>query len=467
MKPQDIQSAMAIASSIVTDVATKYPEMMKPRPAGPGQAQPPNAAGSFGQGQQQQSMTGPSPLNAANLQQQQQALSAAQKGQNKQQMQRASMSNKAPPAPTTAHAPNTQMTGQATAQAAKAQTAAQHASPANQPFAVNSPQGVPAMYGPSKIDQGQLRLPPNKKRKADGGMNSSGNTPVQAPKPAPGQNGQNQSQPMMKQESQREQKPQTNGKHEEQQQRQAEQQGFMCPDRDCEGHLAPFATEAELQVHVKEQHVVVESVPFLMGVMGDYLNLDEIKKDTATEAAPMKQDASHSGTKPSPSTKAKDMKPPQDPWTASSVNPQELMAIYKPFESGANGAISNVDAYRSITPNDTPESTESSRGSDALNSDITDGTALDITMQFADDWEPFGGGDLDAFMITEVPKPVDPDPRPIGHRGDNEMVYNELPGSEADDLGGWDDLVQWGDPDQPYAFESSLFEMDDGHQFLS
>ena len=459
MKASDVGQAMAIANSMVQDVAAKHPEMMKARQAG---QQPPNAAGPSQQGQQQQSGPAPAPLNAANLQQQQQALSQAQKEQQKSQMQRASLNNnKAPPAPTTTHATNLASGG---AQPGKAQSTAQHASPANQPqFAVNSPQGVPAMYGPKAIDQGQLRLPPNKRKKTDGGMASAGNTPIQGSKPALGQQNQNGGQPMMKTESQQEAKVQTNGQQAEQAQPQvAKQQGFVCTDRDCEGQLAPFPTEEALEAHNQEQHKkpMADAIPFLMDVMGDFLGLDEQQKAEAT-APEVKRN-----TKPSPSQKSKDVKPQQDPWAASGVNPQELMAVFKPFETGASGAISNVDAYRSISPNDTPESMESDKTHPSdPNSDITEGTALDITMQFEGDknWDPFGEADMDAFTIGEPPKEIDTDPRPIGQRGDKEMVYNELPGSEApEDNLGWDDMVQWEDPDKPFSFDSSLFEMDDG-----
>ena len=452
MRIQDIQNATAISTSIVQDVANKYPDMMKGRPAGPGQQQQPNAAGTSAQGQQQQ--PGPAPLNAANLQQQQQALAAQKEQQVKQNLQRASM-NKPPPAPTTAHAPNGQLM-QGTAQP-KSQ-AAHHASPANQPpFAVNSPQGIPAYNGPAKIDQGQLRLPPTKKRKGDGGA------AAQPARPGTGGQAQGQSQPMTKQGSQQGQKPATNGQTEQQQPQQQMPRGFQCPDRDCEGVIPPFATKDELDAHVKEEHVIIDPMNFLLDSMGEYLGLD--KTGNAAAATAMKYDASSQG-KPSPQPKPKsgtEMLPPQDGWAASSVNPQELMQVFKPFETGANGAISNIETYRSITPNDTPESTASGKGSEP-NSDITENMALDIAMQFSDDanWHPFGEGDLDAFTITETRMLEREGLPPVGERGEHERVYNEpMPEEERD----WDEFVTWGEPEREFNFDVGLFEMEDSNKF--
>lgn len=456
MKQQDLQQAMGITSSILQDVANKHPELMKggQRPGQPGQAQQPAQPA---HGQQQ----GPAQFNAANLQRLQQDLSAVQKeDQAKAQMARGAPSGTKDGAPASAQPlQNAQNAANAQSLAAgqRPQGAAHHVSPR---MAVNSPQGVPVMYGKTGIDQGQLKLPPSKKKKVEGGMTSSGNTPVQTTRPTPNQQ---QSQPMMKQESQNGQKPQVNGQ--QPQQEQPKQIGYICQDRDCEGITSPFKTEEELRQHREAVHVVKDPLSYLMGEFGDYLGLDSDPKTGATE---MKKEASSMAAQPSPKRspkrKAGELSgEKQESWTSSGVDPSVLTQVFKPLSTGALGSISNVDAYRSRME-DSPESssTDNSKGSDP-NSDITEGVSMEIRMEMDDGWTPFGESDVNALTIAEEPDlSFDDGPEMGGLEGG---VINELQAPVEDN--NWDQFVSWEEPDKPFSFHTDLFGMNDGSSYLN
>lgn len=460
MKLQDLQQAMSITSSILQDVANKHPEVMKggQRPGQPGQAQ---QAAQSAPGQQQ----GPAPFNAENLQRLQQDLNAVQKeNQTKQQMARTSEVKDGATA-AQAHPQNAQNTqnaqsAQSAQTAARQQGAAHHVSP---PMAVNSPQGVPVMYGKTGIDQGQLKLPPSKKKKMEGGM-SQGNTPVQANKPTPNQQ---HGLPMMKQESNNGQKSTAQISGIQAHHEQPKVVGFICQDRDCEGATPPFKTEEELRQHREAVHVVKDPLSYLMGEFGSYLGLDDNNK--LAEAAPIKKSESSAGAQPSPKRspkrKAGELDAKQDSWTSSGVDPSVLTQVFKPFSSGALGSISNVDAYRSRPDlEDSPGSsgTDNSKGSDP-NSDITEGVSLEIRMELDDGWNPFGESDVDALTIAEEPDLSFNDvPEMVGLEGG---VMNELEAHvENND---WDQFVSWEESDKPFSFNNTLFEMDDGSSYLN
>lgn len=442
---------MGITSSILQDVANKHPEVIKggQRPGQPGQAQ---QAAQPAQGQQQ----GPAPFNAANLQRLQQDLSAVQKEQQaKTQMARGAPSGTKDGAAATAQPLQNAANAQNAAAGQRQQGAAHHVSP---PMAVNSPQGVPVMYGKTGIDQGQLKLPPSKKKKVEGGMTSSGNTPIQATKPTPNQQ---QSQPMMKQESQNGQKPQVNSQ--QPQQEQPKQIGFICQDRDCEGITPPFKTEEELRQHREAVHVVKDPLSYLMGEFGDYLGLNS---DAKTGAMKMKKSESSMGAQPSPKRspkrKAEEISK-QETWSSSGVDPSVLTQVFKSFSSGALGSISNVDAYRSRME-DSPESssTDNSKGSDP-NSDITEGVSMEIRMEMDDGWNPFGESDVNALTIAEEPDLS---------FGDEEGMVSRLEGGVMNELeapveDNWDQFVSWEEPDKPFSFNTNLFDMDNGSSYAN
>jgi hypothetical protein len=79
-----------------------------------------------------------------------------------------------------------------------------------------------------------------------------------------------------------------------------------------------------------------------------------------------------------------------DPWATSTIDPHDLLTSFVPFETEPPGKISGIDLYRSITPDDTPESSRD--GLSEPNSDLSESVALDINTDiFDDDWLHFGG----------------------------------------------------------------------------
>lgn len=132
-----------------------------------------------------------------------------------------------------------------------------------------------------------------------------------------------------------------------------------------------------------------------------------------------------------------------DPWASTTIDPHELFQSFANFESAANGSISDMNVYRSITPNDTPESSKDS-GVSEPNSDISDGVALDINLDIFDDkWMPFGPSDVDLTNVVineDALAMFDTDPTATG-------------------LGSWDDLLDPTAFDKPFQFDTSLYSM--------
>jgi hypothetical protein len=439
MGMKDVDEALNIAQNMIADVLVKYPGLSRSQgAAGLATGQPP-ATGAMPQ---------PSvPLNAANLQQQQQAL-AKQQQQNKARNRSVSKSQ-TPAAPTTSQPP----------------------------FALNSPHGVPVMYGPPQIDSTQLHIPPKKKRK---NSNSSPQTVPQKILP-----------------------PQATGAPDMQQEQMGEvKQGpkmWGCPEIDCDHFFNdPFATEEELAQHKEEEHVkpLKQPTEFLLGQLSTILGLEEDgtakkseksegavdaptvdSKGTAASSVPMKAQTSTTG-KPSPATSSKTTKPsdgkqgtpaakqaaakgqpapkaeptPENLWANSSVNPQDLLHNFQKFETGAGGAISNMDVYRSITPNDTPESSKD--GLSEPNSDITEGMDLNIDLhssEFEVNWMPFGASVADDLLgFGEIT---------VGGVDDSVMVDSDLLANN--DSQSWDQFIDFSAPDKPFPFDTSLFGMNE------
>jgi hypothetical protein len=443
---KDVDEALNIAQNMIADVLAKYPNLSRSQGA-------PAAVGGQPQAQHQPPVPQAMPLNAANLQQQQQALA-------KQQNKLHNRSN------SKSHTPAAQTTAQP-------------------PFAINSPQGIP-MYGQPPIDAGQLRIPPTKKRK-----NSNTSAPVLPQKAVP--------------------PPQTvhagpqEIRHDQQGQVGEIKQGpkvWACPEIDC-GHYYndPFSSEEELVRHRQEEHVkpLQDPAKFMMSELAHMLGLEEEGTAKKTEklgtaadaqpnkienqgqalsAIPMKAQTSSAG-KPSPAVSAKQAKssdgkqvvpaakqdteakenqpqPPkvvpamQDLWASSSVNPQDLIHNFQKFETGAGGAISNMDVYRSITPNDTPESSKD--GLSEPNSDITEGVDLNIDLQFTEfdrNWMPFGPSDADDLLgfgdIT------------VSGADDAVLVDPDLLANNES----WDQFIDFSAPDKPFAFDTSMFSMNE------
>ena len=70
----------------------------------------------------------------------------------------------------------------------------------------------------------------------------------------------------------------------------------------------------------------------------------------------------------------------EDAWAESTIDPASLLSTFRPFESAAGGAITDTGVYRSLTPNDTPESSKDS-GSSEPNSDISETANLEIDLK--------------------------------------------------------------------------------------
>jgi hypothetical protein len=448
---KDVDEALNIAQNMIADVLVKYPGLSRSQggAAGPAAGQA-AAAGSMPQSQAPQV-----PLSSANLQQQQQAL-AKQQQQNKAR-NRSTSKSQTPAAPTTSQPP----------------------------FALNSPHGVPVMYGPPQIDSTQLHIPPKKKRK---NSNSSPQavpqkiTPPQAATAGAPDMGQNQQEEVK-------QGPKV----------------FACPEIDCDHFFSdPFASEEELEKHRQEEHVKPLQAPekFMLDELATMLGLEKDGsakksenadgagdaqtdiKGAAASAVPMKAQASATG-KPSPASSNKTTKPsdgkqgtpvakqgavkaqpatskveptPENLWANSSVNPQDLLHNFQKFEAGAGGAISNMDVYRSITPNDTPESSKD--GLSEPNSDITEGMDLNIDLQsneFDVNWMPFGASvadDLLGFGEISVGGGIGG-----GGLDDAVMVDSDLLASN--DSQSWDQFIDFSAPDKPFGFDTSLFGMNE------
>jgi hypothetical protein len=438
VKPADVDQAYVLANNMMADVAKQYPNLSKSGAAINGAAQPvkPPPAKDV--------PPAPAvPLNAANLQQQQQALNQLSQAKTHNR----SHSRNAPPAaPTSAHPP---------------------------PFPVELP---------TSLTQEQLRLPRNKKQKQ-----SATPTPVigqQTPGSTTSQNIKAGSPEM---------KPQ-----QPTQPKEVEKVGFFCSDISCNHHFADgFEDEAALERHKQEEHVNPTRKPdqYILTELAVMLGLEPdgtARKQTNTApqqgaitgsvsaskaenipgatSATMDRQASISGVKASPanSKSSKTTKPdeakeasqqPKDGkglesvkpvfmteenlWADAAVNPQDLVHNFQSSETGAGGAISDMNVYRSITPNDTPESSKDSGVSEPT-SDISEGVDLSIGLELFDsDWQAFGVGDADNLLAF-----VNPDEDMGGMFNDDNSQY--VP---------WSDYMDQSMFDKGFTLDTSMFSL--------
>lgn len=135
------------------------------------------------------------------------------------------------------------------------------------------------------------------------------------------------------------------------------------------------------------------------------------------------------------------------PWANATIDPHELLQSFQPFETGAGGAISDLNVYRSITPNDTPESSKD--GVSEPNSDISEGVGLDMTIDVFDDSRmPFGLSefdglfDMNSFNVNSVDD--------LTMFDDDQQMVN---------VQAWDDLMDISALDKPFSFDNSLYSM--------
>lgn len=384
------------------------------------------------------------PLNAANLQQQQQQLS-------KMHQRSASRSAQTPAAPTSSAPPF--------------------------PFGGgSSPHGTPAYIGKTQITQENLHLPARKKARPN-------NAPATA-QGTPGSNASPQVKPpeLKRQDSKPLHKP-----------------PLCCSEPDCERHNVGFDSKEALDLHTQEEHIRPLQDPFkyaqenLASVLGVDSNgrskqmannqtptagvkmvannsrQDQTPRTPASTTTPMNRQnsmnrqASATGTKSNvevrePLTKTQiDQKGSEkihqltkaavvmDPWEGATIDPTELSHTFRGFDTDVTAAISDSNAYRSITPNDTPESSKD--GVSEPNSDISEGVGLDINLDLAfdDNWQPFGVGDMDGLADMSN-----------FHLGDEDMTMLNGDHQPSMNVHSWDDMIDF---DKPFMFDTTMYSM--------
>jgi hypothetical protein len=431
MSPTDLDSLGGLVQSIVKDIAGHYP-MRK----NPSQQNASETASSQGASTRLGTSTAqPAPLNAANLEKQTQAL-------NKMHQRNNSRAGQPPAAPTTAQPPF--------------------------PFGAQSPDGQPTYAGKPAVTQDNLQLPARKKPRTGTGPSLNGSSANASP----------QVQKLSSPEINKRQAP-------------AKPQ-IQCTEQSCELRSIGFPNEDALHKHMDEEHIKPAEDPmkFFSDSLAGPLGLDangKLKKMPTTSGAEqsagdatkrgqtpvgkaelmnsrdssMRRQASATGSKPNELSKtitgrAGTPKPDSTVPAASggatsqmaggeatgtTIDPQELLFAVNGVEVGGGGAISDMNVYRSITPNDTPESSKDSALSEP-NSDVSEGVALNVTLDMGiDSWHPFPGGQFADFdsMNLDV--------------GD----MDNLPSMAYPDYA-WDEV----NPDfsKPFSLDTSLFSLD-------
>ncbi|KAG9233983.1 hypothetical protein BJ875DRAFT_484605 [Amylocarpus encephaloides] len=452
---KDIENARSTLNGMVKDLSQRHPNMLK-HPQGAQAAATPNAAPA-----NQQATPAPGvPLNAANLQQQQQQL-------DKLHQRSGSRSHAPPAAPTTAQAPF-QFGG-----------------------AKSPPDDVSAYISKPLATQKDLQLPARKRQKQGTGHSTpASNASPQVAKAIS---------PEMKRQADIKQQPKPT---------------LSCSEPECDKHKVAFETDEALRRHTQEEHIkpLADPLQYAQQNLAALLNLDsrgQSRNPTVTQdaSAPptapkmvsagskqgqslnpvksgntpaagtpmgrqtsMHRQGSAMGARPGAESKGTQSKdglskaaPDQkesnkqetqqepsptfeNPWANATIDPHDLFTAFQPFASGGGGAISNMDAYRAITPNDTPESSKDS-GVSEPNSDISDGANLDINIDiFNDNWHPFGPSDPDVsfFGIPNFGMSID----------DNTMFDDQQPSQSFQ----WDDF-DTSSFDKPFSFDTSMYSM--------
>lgn len=452
----EIDVARNVLNGMVNDLSTRYPNMLNKTKGAQGNQPAPTQTAT----QTSQPAPVPTvPLNAANLEEQQQQLS-------KLHQRTGSRGSHAPAAPTSSQPPFQ--------------------------FGAKSPppDGVPKYSGNNTLTQESLHIPPARKKQrqnhgqATPGSNSSPQV-GKAPSPKQSVKPKMQTRPTL-----------------------------CCKETDCDRHNVGFETEQELRAHTEEEHVKPLSDPTqyaqqnlasLLGLdsqgqgkkqvihqepsalahapkmvsssskQGQTPNMKAPNTPAAAAATPMNRQISmnrqHSapGARPGTPSKATPSKettksiPSQDqakrvgqpqqevamedPWANTTIDPNDLVQAFQTFESGAGGAISDMSVYSSITPNDTPESSKD--GVSEPNSDISDGVNLDISIDLFDDkWMPFGPSETDTLF----------DMNNLGMNKEEDMMMfdEQQPALNFQ----WDDVVDQSNFDKPFVFDTSLYSMD-------
>lgn len=357
------------------------------------------------------------PLNAANLQQNQQALEAARQ----MHMKNNNRDSRPPAAPTTSQAPFS--------------------------FAAHSPppHGIPQAYGPGGLTQDQLKPPPTKKQKRNQ-AGSTVTTPAQVGTPGASGSPRIEKSPQLPQPK------------------------ILCPVSDCSLHKQGFVTEDELAKHTAEVHDVKEPIiddPLMWALENVRigLNLDEngkVKLKEKSGPVEMKLSASNQGQTPikmeggtpmsrtvtqngytgdsksvskipeegKKSDAGKDaLSPPQDAWENVAISPAQLSASF-PTLSDLQSTLS----FSGLTPSST--SSGKSEKNSPKPSDIGEDDSLKINIE-TEGWVPpeFYGDILDPLF-------------------DESMLTDDILSMPFDDVFG---KAKGGDDWQSEEFDPSLF----------
>ncbi|KAK6605485.1 C2H2 type zinc finger domain protein [Botrytis cinerea] len=401
MRPADVEQTKEFLTTMVMDIVTKNPMFKKNGGSSDSQGTSANPSG-VSTGQASEAAV---PLNAANLQQQQQQLL-------KMNHQRSNSRSSHPPAAPTSSQPPF-------------------------PFGASSPHGQPTYPGkPPAFTPEKLHIPARKKQKPNG-------TPGQG-QGTPGSTSSPQITKVPSPEVKRQQIPEP---------KIPSKPTWPCNDEVCERQNTGFESQEELARHTQVEHRLPMQNPqkFAEDHLRPVLGLDsqnqsnapmatmdaatsskqgqtpkvETVTPSASTATPMNRQNSanlqggmmqgkakhQSGSVTDTADSQKGMNkdesnaPAQDvnmdPWANATIDPNELVRAFQPFEGGANGAISDANNYRSITPNDTPESSKD--GVSEPTSDISEGANLEISLDmFTDSWFPFGLSDTDALVENDI-----------------------------------------------------------------
>ena len=360
------------------------------------------------------------------------------------------------------------------------------------PFAIGaqqSPKGEPTYFGKPAVTQSTLNPPPPRKKARVGAPPASSPAVANASGPSP--------QPKAPSpEVRRQQAPAPAPSPAAQGQEPAKPQAkiFACPDPACDMHITGFQSEGARDTHYRDEHVkpyedprkfFEENLSAVLGVDYDGTPKTAIKHSVQEAgsasapamhtslskqgqtpsskpdlaATPMSRDASMrrqgsaaggkgldnnggtpGGNGPQSTPKLGDGKletpqPPalEDPWAGSTIDPQSLFAGFAPLDF-ATGNMLPEFAYRSTTPNDTPESSKDS-GASEPNSDISESMNLEIDMS----WQPMDGDIL--YDVSNV------DMEEFGQMESDYMTQFLV-----------EDMTN--DFSKPFTFDPSLYSMD-------
>ncbi len=430
IRSAELDQARAMLESMARDLAANMAKAGFMKQQGQNQAGQQSGAQQQQQGKDQSPVA---PLNAANLEKNTQALNrmSQQKGK----------ANQAPPAPTSTQPPF--------------------------PLGAPSPHGNPSYM--NKAKDMNLQIPHARKKQKlaqpSGGSGQTGSTPSpQVSKTAS---------PEVKRAAPEPPKP-----------------VFLCKEPDCDMPAIGFPTEQALQQHVEEEHTKPKQNPvkFVQENLALALGLEPdgtLKKSAAAAEAPMmSSSASKQGQGQTPSNvggtpasqdatmkrtgsalsrvqasgkaegisgKAGDAKAGEatataaqgDPWAGATIDPQALLSNLG-FENGLPNIANEFHMYRSLTPNDTPESSKDS-GASEPNSDISDGAVLDIDMN----WQNF-----DSDLLLNLNNATLEGMDATGTTMDPSLLMDPSSGPPPD----WDDINI--DFSKPFQLDTSLYSME-------